>query len=354
MMSFVTIIVTLGVLVFFHELGHLMTAKHFGIGVKVFSLGFGPKLASRTLAGTEYRLSLVPLGGYVSFKEKDAPQDEHVPGRSFEETSGLVRSLVVLAGPVANIVLAFVLFWGLLWYNGLSVLLPVVGEVQASSPAERAGIRSDDTIVSIAGVEVSDWNDVIHEMATTQGNPFTLVLLRSGTSTHREEVTLHVTPEKRTRQNFFGETETVGFLGINPKGPWQDVELNVIESAVEGLSMTWETTAETAKAFYMLLGASEAIGAIGGPIMISQAISDHAEQGFSNLLLLIAIVSVNLAVVNLLPLPVLDGGHILMFAIEAVRGRPISEEMQKSFQRIGLAVILILMLLGTYNDIMRL
>ncbi len=347
MTTIFTIIVTLGVLVFFHELGHLATAKYFGIGVKVFSLGFGPKLTSRTFGGTEYRLSLIPLGGYVSFK--DATLSEKVKGYTFEETSTWVRSLVVLAGPVANIILAFVLFWGVFWYNGLSVLQPVVGNVQAASPAEQAQIQAGDTIIKIAGVKISYWEDVIREVASSQGKSFDMELLRQG-----KEITLHVQPGQRTQQTIFGESKVVGFLGINPQGPWQTRELTMMESAVESVSFTWQTTVETVKAFYMLIAGSLPSDAIGGPIMISQTISEQAEKGLSTLLVLIAIISVNLAVVNLLPLPVLDGGHILMFAIEAVRGRPISESIQKNFQRVGLAVILLLMVLGTYNDISRL
>ncbi len=347
MTTIFTIIATLGALVFFHELGHLVTAKYFGIGVKVFSLGFGPKLASRSFGGTEYRLSLIPLGGYVSFKDATVP--DGVKGFTFEETSTWVRSLVVLAGPVANIVLAFVLFWAVFWYNGLSVLQPVVGNVQSESPAERAHIQAGDTIKKIAGAEIFYWEDVIEQVAATQGNAFDMLLVRQG-----KEITLHIQPEQRTQQTIFGESKVVGFIGINPKGPWQTRELTVLESAMESLAFTWQTTVETGKAFYMLIMGALPSDAIGGPIMISQTISDQAEKGLSTLLVLIAIISVNLAVVNLLPLPVLDGGHILMFAIEAVRGRPISEKIQKNFQRVGLAVILLLMILGTYNDISRL
>ncbi len=352
MTSIITIIITLGVLVFVHELGHLFTAKFFGIGVKVFSLGFGPKVATRSFRGTEYRLSLIPLGGYVTFKEPTAAGEsslEETPGQSFEGSSVLVRSLVVLAGPVANMLFAFVLFWLVFWYNGLSVLSPVVGNVLPDSPAAQATIQVDDTIVKISGVNITYWDDVIHEVGATEGKPFEMVLLRDG-----KEITLKVSPEQRMQKNIFGESIPVGFVGINPKGPWQTVHLNVIDAAIKGFSYTWETTVETIKAFYMLVIGYLPSDAIGGPIMISQTISDQAEKGLSTLLVLIAIISVNLAVVNLLPLPVLDGGHILMFAIEAVRGRPISERIQKNFQRIGLAIILLLMLLGTYNDIMRL
>ncbi len=347
MTTIFTIIATLGALVFFHELGHLVTAKYFGIEVKVFSLGFGPKLTSRTFGGTEYRLSLIPLGGYVSFK--DATATDGVKGYTFEETSTMVRSLVVLAGPVANIVLAFVLFWAVLWYNGVSVLAPVVGSVQPASPAEQAQIQTGDTIVKIGGVKISYWEDVIRQVALSQGKAFDMELLRQG-----KEIVLHIKPEQRTQQTIFGESKVIGFLGINPQGPWQTRHLTMVESATESLSLTWETTVETVKAFYMLVAGALPSDAIGGPIMISQTISEQAEKGLSTLLVLIAIISVNLAVVNLLPLPVLDGGHILMFAVEAVRGRPISENIQKNFQRVGLAVILLLMILGTYNDISRL
>ncbi len=332
---------------FFHELGHLITAKIYGIGVRVFSLGFGPKLTSRTIRGTEYRLSLIPLGGYVAFKDSNSP--EKSPGITFEEASLWARIFVVLAGPVANFMLAFVLFFGVFWHHGLQVLDPVVGGVLPTSPAEKADIQVGDTIAKIGNVKISYWEDVIKEISATEGRPFQMTLVRNG-----KELILDVTPKRLMQKTLLGESKPGGFVGINPQGPWKTVHLTVIEAATQGASLTWETTVETVRAFYKLIMGELPSESIGGPIMISQTISDHAEKGLSTLLILIAVISVNLAVVNLLPLPVLDGGHVLMFIIEAIRGRPTSESIQKNFQRIGLAIILLLLILGTYNDIMRL
>jgi regulator of sigma E protease len=347
MSSIPLVILTLGALVFFHELGHLVTAKLLGIGVRVFSLGFGPKVLSREFRGTEYQLSAIPFGGYVSFKAQGSP--EEVKGRLFEGSPVRVRTLVVLAGPIANMLLAFVLCWGLFWHNGLSVLPPVVGKVQVQSPAERVGILAGDTILKVSGVATPFWEDVADRVAATKGNPFKITLMREG-----NELTLDIEPEWRTRQTVFGDVEPVGFIGIVAKGPRETHPLNGLEAAREGLFHTWKMISETAKAFAMLVAGHLPSDAVGGPIMISQAISEHAKSGFSTLAALIAIISVNLGLVNLLPLPALDGGHILMFGIEAIRGRPLSERMQKVFHRTGLALLIFLMAWGTFNDIMRL
>ena len=341
------VLITLGALVFFHELGHMVTAKVLGIGVTVFSLGFGPKIVSKNFRGTDYRLSAIPFGGYVSFKEQDSAEEPD--GRSFNGSSVLVRSLVVVAGPMANLVLAFVLCWGLFWHNGLSVVPPVVGTVHSQSAAERAGIHTGDTILKVSGVDTPYWEDVAERVAASQGEPFSVTLMRDG-----KEIALDVDPDRRERQTVFGETEVVGFIGIGAAGPRETRSLNGLEAAGEGLLHTWEMISQTAKAFAMLVAGHLPSDAVGGPIMISQAISEHAKSGLSTLAALVAIISVNLGLVNLLPLPVLDGGHILLFGIEAVRGRPVSEGVQRTLQRTGLALLIALMAWGTFNDIMKL
>ncbi|MFI3270985.1 MAG: RIP metalloprotease RseP [Pseudomonadota bacterium] len=364
-LTVLTIIATLAALVFFHELGHFVTAKCLGVGVKIFSLGFGPKLMACTVGETEYRLSLIPLGGYVTFNEPASKNTEpsaivrkSQKDRSFDNASVLVRTLIVLAGPVWNFVLAFVICWGLFWVNGITTIVPEVGYVEPNSPAARAGILVGDRVIafgeagkmhepSSCGQNV-DWMDIVHTVSSNTGAPLHISVLRNG-----QEMTLDIMPVPRLKIGNDGSLITVGHVGFAPTGEQQKRELGLMAAAMHGANFTWNIVAETGKAFGMLIMGHLPSDSIGGPIMISQAISEHAERGASVLFALIAIISVNLGLVNLLPLPVLDGGHIVMFMLEAARGRPVSEAVQKNFQRVGLALLLLLMLWGTYNDVMR-
>lgn len=349
------ILVTLGVLVVFHELGHFVTAKCLGVGVNIFSLGFGPKLFSLTFGETEYRLSLVPFGGYVSFYEPPSKNTEQSTivkrlqkDRSFDNASVLVRTLIVAAGPAWNFLLAIILCWGLFWVNGISTVVPEVGYVEPNSPAERAGIFVGDTVIAFEGSDDVYWEDIVRAVQSSTGQALHMTLLRRGM-----EIPLEIVLEQRAKIGKDGNLITINHVGFAPTGVYKKVSLNFAQATVHGLAYTWEIVAETGKAFGLLVAGHLPPDAIGGPIMISQAISDHAERGASVLFALIAIISVNLGLVNLLPLPVLDGGYILMFIVETVRGRPVSEHMQKNFQRGGLILLLILMAWGTYNDIMR-
>lgn len=355
MSTIFTVIITLAVLVVFHELGHFIVAKCLGVGVRIFSLGFGPKLLSCTFGETEYRLSLVPFGGYVSFYEPPSKNTEASTivkrlqkDRSFDNASVLVRMLIVAAGPLWNFLLAIVICTGLFWCNGIKTLVPEIGYVAVDSPAEQAGILVGDVIVSFNGSEQVYWGDIVHTVQSNIGKPLAITLLRDG-----KEISLEIIPSQLLKIGKDGTPQPVGHIGLAPTGVQQKIELSFAQAAMHGLGFTWEIIAETGKAFGLLITGHLESDAVGGPIMISQAISEHAERGASTLLALIAIISVNLGLVNLLPLPVLDGGHIVMFMIEAVRGRPVSQSMQKNFQRVGLAALLLLMAWGTYNDIMR-
>lgn len=355
MTTFLIIIITLAVLVVFHEIGHFVTAKCLGVGVKIFSLGFGPKLTSWTRGETEYRLSAIPFGGYVSFYEPLQEQEGagesliEKKDRSFDNASVLVRILIVAAGPAWNFLLAIVLCWGLFWANGLTVVAPVLGDVQAQSPAERAGFLVGDIITSINGVEKPYWDDVVRMVKSNHDRALSVEVLRDG-----QKLKLELVPDLRMEIGSMGTFEKVGFAGFAATGERQKLALGLGEAALHGIVFTWEMIAETAKAFKLLITGYLPSDAIGGPIMISQAISDHAERGLTTLLALIAVISVNLGLVNLLPLPVLDGGHILLFLIEAVRGRPVSAAVQKKMQTVGLVALLLLMAWGTYNDVLRL
>lgn len=356
MTNILLIIITLAVLVFFHELGHFLVAKCLGVGVKTFSLGFGPKLLSCTLGETEYRLSLVPLGGYVSFYEPPVKNGEETAivaevqkDRSFDNASLPKRIVIVAAGPLWNFLLAFVICWGLFWVNGMTIVVPEVAYVEVDSPAEEAGILVGDRVIAFNGSEEVSWGDIVNTVQSSIGKPLAITVLRDG-----EEIALELVPVQRLKIGKDGSPLARGHVGFAPTGVHEKIELSFMHAAMHGAAFTWEIVAETGKAFGLLVTGHLPSDAIGGPIMISQAITEHAERGASVLFALIAIISVNLGLVNLLPLPVLDGGHILMFIIEGVRGKPVSEAMQKNFQRVGLFALLLLMVWGTYNDIMRL
>lgn len=354
----VAVLLVLGGLIFFHELGHFSMARAFGIGVRTFSLGFGPKIFTRRRGKTDYCLSLIPLGGYVSLAGEDGeevPNPQEKDEVSFHETElfsqrpAWQRLLVVLAGPVANFVLALMLCWGLAWVQGQQYLFPEVGQILPGSPAERAGIQSNDMIKSIDGLPIKNWEQVIDGIGASQGKPVTFILFRNG-----EERTLTITPEAKTRPNIFGEEKPAWLVGFTNSGKMGYTPLKPLEAIVVGTQETWKMIALTGESFVKLVQRVVPLDNVGGPILIAQMIGQQAEQGIAGVLVLAALISVNLGILNLLPIPVLDGGHIVFFTLEMLLKRPLSIAVQTIAARVGMALLLCLMLLATWNDLKRL
>lgn len=351
MSSIIGIVVVLGVLIFFHELGHFICAKAFGVGVEKFSLGFGPKILSKTIGRTEYRLSAIPLGGYVKMvgeqpDEELAPEDVPI---SFTHKNVVQRMLIVASGPLFNFFLAIVIFFGIFSISGIILLQPVIGEVKAGSPAEAAGFKKGDRILEISQKPVESWSDMAALIMDSDGNPLPFIIRRDN-----RDVAVMVTPAREVVKNIFDEDQQRYVIGVAATGEIISKRLGILEAFKESLSRTWLICELTILSVVKVLQGSIAADNIGGPIMIAQMAGEQVEQGMINLLAFIALISVNLGILNLLPVPVLDGGHLLFFTIEAITRRPVSIKIREVAQQVGIFLLMMLMVFVFYNDIMRL
>ena len=351
-MSFaIGLVVVLGVLIFVHEFGHFLCAKASGVGVEKFSLGFGPKILSKTFGRTEYRLSAIPLGGYVKMvgEQPDEILDPADIPFSFTHKPVWQRMIIVAAGPVFNFLLAIVIFFGIFWSSGLLMLQPVIGEVTAGSPAQRAGLLSGDFIKAIDGKSVESWSDLSETIMNSGGKSLRLTVRRGG-----ETLTLSVTPADDVMKNVFGEDQHRYIIGVKSTGETITRPLGPVAAFQESLSRTYMICELTVMGIVKVFQGSISPKTIGGPIMIAQMAGEQVQQGFVNFLAFIALISVNLGILNLFPVPVLDGGHLLFFFIEAVIRRPVSLKTREIAQQVGVFLLLMLMVFVFYNDIMRL
>lgn len=344
-------LVVLGILIFFHEFGHFLVARLFGVGVEKFSLGFGPRLVGKKIGITDYRLSLVPLGGYVKMvgEEPDEELDAALVPLSFTHKNVLKRFLIVFAGPFFNILLAVLIFFVISWATGILILKPSVGSVKEGSPAFQAGFKKGDLITAIDGAPVKTWEEMAERIARSQGRPLEIHVARpEGT------IVLPVTPELITAKNLLGEDIRRYVIGIGTAGDTYSKKLTLVESVTESFRQTYAIVELMVVIVAKLLTGDISIDTVGGPIMIAQMAGDQAKAGVSSLFQFIAVISVNLAVINLLPIPVLDGGHLLFFLIEAVKGRPVNLKVREIAQQVGMVILIMLMVLVFYNDIIRL
>jgi regulator of sigma E protease len=349
--SIVAVVVVLGGLIFFHELGHFVVARGMGMGVSVFSLGFGTRLFGFTRGKTDYRVCAFPLGGYVQLvgESPDAEMPEgFTPEESFSRRPPWQRMLVVLAGPVFNFLLAWLIFWGLAYSQGAQDLLPVIGQVTNASAAEEAGIQSGDQIIEIDGVQIAVWDDLVKRIEANQGSSMLLTVQRGS-----ELFSLSVTPRLQEKRNLFGEVKTMPMLGIAPKGEVLSRELGFFAAAVQGGRQIWEVSGLMVMGIVKLIERVIPWTDMGGVILITEMIHKEAQNGIVNLLALTALISINLGILNLLPIPVLDGGHILFFFLETITGRPLSPQVQQAALKIGMLLLLMLMIMATFNDILR-
>ncbi len=347
--SIVAIVVVLGALIFFHELGHFAVARLFGMGVKAFSLGFGPKLAGFTSGQTDYKLSLIPLGGYVALAGEQGEEESEFPEEQlFSNRPAWQRLCVVAAGPFFNFLLAFLVFWFLAISQGQAVIQPVVGGVLPDSPAAAAGFVKGDLVTEIDGAPIDSWSAMVEAIRSAEDRSLAVTVDRDGAPLH-----LSVTPEVSSYTNLFGETVTVPMVGINQSGEvrFEPVDGIGLHAA---LNHTWNMSAVVVKGFVSIIERLIPVENVGGPIMLAQMVSKSAESGIFELLGMMAIISINLAIINLLPIPVLDGGHILFFAIEMVIRRPLNEKWKGRAMRVGLLLLLLLMSLAIFNDVRRL
>ena len=342
--------IVLGVLIFFHELGHFLVARFFGVGVEKFSLGFGPRLIGKKIGITDYRISAVPLGGYVKMvgEEPDSEIDPAEIPLSFTHKNVYKRILIVAAGPLFNILLAVIIFYGLFQASGVYILKPSVGQVQAGSPAESGGVKKDDLIIAIDNKPVESWDDMSKMIKASEGETLALTILRDGT-----EVAANLTPHIKTTQNIFGEDTPRYVIGIAAAGDFFTKSLNPFQAVSESIVQTFNVTKLTVLTVVKLIQGRVSTKTLGGPIMIAQMAGRQAKEGISSLVFFIALLSINLAILNFLPIPVLDGGHLLFFFIEAIIGHPVNTRMREIAQQVGIFILILLMAYVFYNDITR-
>jgi len=344
-------IIVLGVLIFFHELGHFLVARLFGVGVEKFSLGFGPRILGKTVGMTDYRISLIPLGGYVKMvgEEPDSEIEPYLIPQSFTHKSVFKRFLIVAAGPLFNLLLAVAIFFLVFQTSGTYVLRPLVGEVDTPSPAARAGLQKDDLIVAIDDQYIASWEEMAERIAESDGRSLAVVIERAG-----QRLTVDLTPELKTTQNLFGEDIQRYVIGIRSAGDVIPRELSLLESVQMSVSRTWEITELTVLSVVKLIQGKLPAATLGGPIKIAQMAGAQAREGVVNLMIFTAVISINLGILNFLPIPVLDGGHLLFFTIEMISRRPVSLKVREIAQQFGIFLLILLMIFVIYNDIINL
>jgi len=343
--------IVLGGCVLIHELGHFLVARLAGVEVTTFSVGFGPRLFGIRRGPTDYRLSLIPLGGYVRMLGEH-PEEEMEPAKepfSFSHKPVGRRLAIVAAGPLSNFLLAVFIFSVILLFFGQPTLLPEVGKVLDGFPAQAAGIKEGDFVAALDSREVETWDEMAALIKANRGRPMRITVVREG---RRLELTM--VPKMGDSKDLFGEDISKPMIGISPSGRTKIVELGPASALVGGFVQTWEVTRLTAETVVRLVQARIPFSTLGGPIFIAQAAGRQAKAGWVNLFFLMGLLSVNLAILNILPVPVLDGGHLLFFGIEAVFRRPVSIRMRERAQQVGLALILIFFSVVFYNDIIRL
>ena len=348
--TLLSFIIVLGVLIFFHEFGHFLIARLFGVGVEKFSLGFGPRLIGKKIGRTDYRISAIPLGGYVKMigEEPDADVSPEDIAISFTHKHVIKRMCIVAAGPIFNILLAVIIFFGIFWVSGAMILKPSVGAVREGSPAFNAGLQEGDLITAIDGEVVSNWEDMTKIIGASNGKPLEITVQRADS-----QRVFHITPELVPAKNLFGEDIKRFIIGISASGDVYTRDLNIFQALVESLKQTYTIVELMVIIIGKLITGDISADTIGGPIMIAKMAGDQAKAGIGNLIFFIALISVNLAIINLVPIPILDGGHLLFFLIELIKGKPVNLKVREVAQQIGLFIILLLVVLVFYNDIFR-
>lgn len=363
-MTIVSFLLVLTVIVFIHELGHFLVARWCGVAVNVFSVGFGPEIVGfNDRHGTRWKLSAIPLGGYVKFlgdeneaggtdREALDRLSEAERDRAFASKGVGARAAIVAAGPIANFVLAIVIFTALFSTYGRQVTEARVDAVVADSVAQAAGFEAGDLILSINGTDIDSFSDLQRIVAVNADTELHFVVERNS-----GEMMLTATPERQEVEDRFGNIQRVGRLGISRSTTPENVRTErfpVPQAAVLAVEETWFVVKQTIVAVGGIITGREPADQLGGPIRIAQMSGQIATLGILPWINFVALISIGIGLVNLFPIPVLDGGHLVFFAVEAARGRPLSERAQEISFRIGFAAVLMLMVFATWNDIINL
>jgi regulator of sigma E protease len=358
-LTVVAFLFVLTVVVFVHELGHYLVARWNGVRVETFSIGFGPQLFGfDDRHGTRWKVAAVPLGGYVKFFGDADASSATTDGRemtpeeravSFHHKNVWQRIAIVFAGPAANLVFAIAVFAAVYAAFGQLATPPVVSDVVPGSAAEEAGLQPGDRIVAVDGTEINRFEQLQHLVPLTNGASLTLTVNRDG-----DILSLEATPRIEEITDSLGQVRRQAVLGITASTSQEDlVRLGPLEAIGAAFSQAYGLVEATAVSVGQMVTGERGTEDLGGPIRIAQMSGQVAELGMVSLLLFMAFLSVNLGLINLLPIPVLDGGHLVFYLVEAVRGRPLGERTQEYGFRIGLAFIITLMVFVTWNDIVQ-
>ncbi len=351
--TIVSFIIAIGIIIFIHEFGHFLAAKLSGVRVEVFSLGFPPKIFSRKMGETEYQLAWIPLGGYVkmsgmideSFDEDFDPNDP----RGFMSQPLIRRVFILVAGVLMNILLGFAIYSAVTWYSGVGKMTgTTVTMVSPDYPAAEAGLKPGDNIFEVNGEAVKDWTALTEAIRGRAGIP-TLIRWQRGDSIIAREIVPRPTPDIDLNTM---ETDTVGKIGVvgsfvtESVGPFSALKYGAIE-VWWVLKMSWKT-------LIALVSGKAKIDQVMGPIGILKMSGDTARGGFISFVSFIAMVSVSIGFLNIMPIPMLDGGHLIFILIEAVIGRPLSGKLKYNLMKVGLAALLLFITIVSYHDILRL
>jgi len=349
MTGYLIALLVLSALIFFHELGHYSAAKLMGVYVEVFSIGFGKKLFSFTKWDTQWSISAIPLGGYVKMKGQDDadPTKKSYDPDSYNTKTPLQKIFILLAGPLANFVFAWVLYFFIALGSPLT-LAPIVGDVVADSPAQHAGLQKNDTIKAVNGTPIKTWKEMATMIASTDGS-LNITVERKG---YLENLLLQ--PQLKETTNMYGEKIKRKMIGISSAGKTFRQDLTLFESLEYATQQTVFASTMIFTGLQKLLMGDVPASEMGGVISIVKITSDASEAGWMSLFFFAALISVNLGVLNLLPIPALDGGHIMFNLYELIFRKEVSEAIMVKLTIAGWVILFGLMGLGLFNDINRL
>ncbi len=341
-------VILLGVLIFVHEFGHFLVAKILGIKVLKFSMGFPPAMIKRQWGETEYILSWIPLGGYVKLLGEDPDSEEEIPPeelpRAFTTRPLSHRMAVVLAGPLFNYLSAVLLICAG-YVAGWPVLASELGTILNGTPAMEAGFKAGDNVVAVDGQPIWRWDDMRSLIEKSPGKQLTVSVERGA-----QKIDLTVTPSLSKEKDIFGQP--AGRIGVSPSGKM--VRLNAPNALYEGLRFSGFLTKTVVETLVKLVTGSISPQSVGGPILIAQASGESLKSGAFSFIFLMSFISINLAIINLLPIPILDGGHLMFFVIEAIIRRPVTGKIREVAMQVGVLFLAFLFAFVFYNDISRL
>ncbi len=344
-MSFLISLLILGFLILVHESGHFLVARRVGVKVLRFSIGFGPRLLTWQRHGTEYALSLIPLGGYVKMAGEQRNEYTHQPWEYLAKPIG-TRVAIILAGPLVNYLVAVATLW-LVFLIGYPELSPAIGTLMEDMPAKAAGFQSGDRVVSISGQAVRTWDELTKLVHQSAGVPIDVEIERQGARQH-----VSVVPQPKAQRDLYGRMRPVGLIGIAPSGDMTITQVGPLEAVHRTFLKQGEWCASIGLAFWsMATGRLSMRESITGPIGIIILTSEAVHLGFAWVLSLVSLFSLSLAVFNVFPIPILDGGHLFFLALEKLRGTPISLSVQERATQVSLVVLVALIIVVSVNDV---